>query len=78
MIKLIDVATRALIGTLTEEQLHDLIDALEEESTEDKDYYIDVATVDLLEQEGADPDLVSLLRQALGDQEGMDIRWERA
>jgi hypothetical protein len=30
----------------------------------------------MFEQRGADPALVALLRQALGDREDMDIRWE--
>lgn len=77
MIRLVDAATGAPIGTLTDEQLQDLIDVLEEESLSDRDYYITQATVDVLEGRGADDDLVNLLRQALGDREEMDIRWER-
>ena len=78
MIKLVDVATGAPIGTVTEEQLQDLIDVLEEESSEDRDYYIDRTTVELLEEHGADAALIRLLRQALGDREEMDVRWEPA
>ncbi len=29
----------------------------------------------MLETDGADPQLVALLRNALGEREGMDIRW---
>jgi hypothetical protein len=49
---------------------------LEEESLEDTNYYINQATVDMFEQQGASPALVTLLRTALGDAEDMDIRWE--
>ena len=53
-------------------------DHLEEESGEDQDYYFSAATIDALEEEGADAELVALLRQALGDREGVELRWERA
>lgn len=78
MIKLYDSATGTVIGTITEEQLQVLVDALEEESVEDRDYYINRATVDILEGRGADPSLVGMLRAALGDREDMDIRWQTA
>ncbi len=76
MIKLMDAATRTLLGTLTENQLQQIIDILEEETDEDRDYYINRDTIDLLESSGADAEVVTLLRQALGDREDMDVRWE--
>ncbi len=76
MIKLIDAATRMPLVTLTEEQLQQLIDALEEEREEAQDYYINQATIGMLEERGADAGLVDLLRKALGDREDMDVRWE--
>jgi processive 1,2-diacylglycerol beta-glucosyltransferase len=78
MIKLMDAATRTLLGTLTEDQLQQIIDILEEETDEDRDYYINRDTIDLLESSGADTEVVTLLRQALGDREDMDVRWEPA
>ena len=39
---------------------------------------INQATVDMLEQDGADAALVKLLRTALGGREDMDIRWARS
>ena len=54
------------------------MDHLEEESAEDTDFYINQATVDMLEQEGADAALVKLLRTALGGRADMDIRWARS
>lgn len=77
MIKIYDEATGTVYGTITEAQLEFLIDQLEEESAEDTDYYINRATVDLLEEGGADADLLKLLRTALGDRQDMDIRWAR-
>jgi processive 1,2-diacylglycerol beta-glucosyltransferase len=78
MIKLSEKDTGILLGTITEAQLQFLIDQLEEESTEDTDYYINQATLDLFEDVGADTNLLVLLRQALGTREGMEIQWSRA
>jgi processive 1,2-diacylglycerol beta-glucosyltransferase len=77
MVKLYDKASGAEFGTVNEEQLRVLFDQLEEESASDDDYYINRETVYMLEQEGADAGLIALLRQAMGDREDMDIRWER-
>jgi hypothetical protein len=76
-IRVFDVATNHQLGTLTEPQLQFLIDHLEEESTEDRDYYINRATLESFESAGADPGLLELFRKALGDREEMDIRWEK-
>lgn len=77
MIQLYDQETGRLIGELTEKQLRYLIDQLEEEDQEDRDYYIDRATLNWFEEHGSDPALTSLLGEALGSREGMDIRWKR-
>lgn len=76
MITLYDAETSRPIGTISESQLRFLINQLEEETTEDRDYYIDAATIDLLEEDGADAPLLKLLRDALGSREGMEVRWE--
>ena len=75
MIRLFDAESDAPLGTITEAQLEFLMDELEEESSTDRDYYINVATVDMLEEDGADPALLALLREALSDREDMEIRW---
>ena len=77
MIKLYDLSTNALIGEVTEEQFQFLLDNLEEESTDDQDYYLNQATLDMLEGAGSDPDLMAILRQGMGNREEMDIRWVR-
>ena len=77
MIKLYVKETGKFLGTITDKQLQFLIDQLEEESADDSDYYITTATLEMLEQAGADPALVTLLRQALGENEGVEVRWER-
>jgi hypothetical protein len=52
------------------------MDQLEEESSEDRDYYVDDATIDMLEEDGAPAALVSLLRSAVASHaDGLDISW---
>lgn len=77
MIELRDKASDELLGTISDEELQFLIDELEEESASDRDYYLDQATVDMLEDDGAPASLVSLLRRVLGGAEGIDVRWLR-
>ena len=77
MIKLYEKDTGLFLGIITEAQLQFLIDQLEEESTEDTDYYINQATLDLFEETGADTDLLALLRQTLGTREDIEIQWVR-
>jgi processive 1,2-diacylglycerol beta-glucosyltransferase len=76
MPNLYDAESGTLIGAITAEQLAFLIDQLEEEDSEDRDYYIDQATMVWFEEQDADPALITLLRGALGEREGMDIRWQ--
>jgi processive 1,2-diacylglycerol beta-glucosyltransferase len=77
MTRLYDKESGNLLGTITAQDLQFLIDQLEEEDSEDKDYYIDGATLDWFEEHGASADMLNLLRGALGERQGMDIRWER-
>lgn len=77
MIDLYNNATKALIGSITEADLQVLIDGLEEESSNDQDYYIDAATIDMLGDGRASEHLLGLLRRALGASEGVEIRWMR-
>jgi processive 1,2-diacylglycerol beta-glucosyltransferase len=75
MIRLFNKDNEEGLGVLTPEQLQFLIDHLEEEFRTDKDYYFDANTLDYLDEEGADPALMEILRHALGDKEGIEIRW---
>lgn len=76
MVKVYDAQTNQLLGEMEDTEIAFLHDQLEEETPTDQDYYINRMTIDLLEEKGAPPHLVSLLRGALGDREDMDIRWE--
>ena len=76
MPRLYNKQTGALLGNVSETDIQTLIDELEEEHRTDEDYFIDAATIDLLEEAGASAALVSLLRKAVGDSEGIDVRYE--
>ena len=77
MIDVYNKATNELLGSITDADLQVLVDALEEESSEDQDYYIDAATIDVIGDGRATDHLLNLLRTALGTAEGIDIRWNR-
>ena len=77
MIEFYDKETLDLLGTISQEQFQFMQDQLEEESLHDRDYYINQPTLDMFEQRGADPQLMALLRQALGNREDMEIVWRR-
>ena len=77
MIDLYNDSTGELLGPITEADLAVLVEALEEESTEDRDYFIDAATIDVIADGRATEHLVALLRKALGESDGVDIRWQR-
>jgi len=78
MVQLLDKESGRVVGTISDEQLEYLQGQLEEESPEDQDYWFDVASLDILEEEGADPALMSVLRAALGEREEMELRWQRS
>lgn len=75
MLKLYNEGNGELIGEIDAAEFKFLRDMLEEESSEDVDYYINEATIDMLEVRGGDPALVTLLRQAVSGTEGIEITW---
>ena len=77
MIDVYNNATNELLGSITDADLQVLQDGLEEESSSDRDYYINAATIDLLGDGRASEHLLGLLRRALGSNDGVEIRWQR-
>ena len=76
MITLYDGENDAQVGTITEAQLDVLMEQLVEESLDEYSYNIDAAAIGSLEANGADPELVTLLRRALGNRTSMELRYE--
>jgi hypothetical protein len=77
MINLKNKETGESIGSISEENLQYLIDELEEENDEDKDYWLNRAELEVLAEQGADPALIAMLESALGDNDDVEIIWER-
>ena len=77
MINLREKGTDKALGQISEEQLQYLIDHLEEEWLEDQDYAITPLLLQVFDEQGADPQLVALLRDALGGRPEMEIVWSR-
>ncbi len=75
MPNLYDKNSGALLGAISEEDVQCLVDVLEEEDSKDVDYFINLDTVDILENNGASIDLAQLLRKAIGVTEGIEVRW---
>lgn len=76
MPRLIRLDTGDEIGTITDVHLKFLVDQLEEEHDEDQDYFIDRDTLELMADNGGDPELLAMLEKGLGDDDSMDIAWE--
>jgi processive 1,2-diacylglycerol beta-glucosyltransferase len=77
MIALREKETNKPLGSISEAQLQFLIDQLEEEWAEDRDYAITGMLVDYFASQGADPDLVSTLKDALAGRDEVEIVWSR-
>jgi hypothetical protein len=76
MVQIYDNMSGALLGELPQSDLLFLTSQLEEESSQDTDYYLTVDTVEMLAQAGASPELLDLLRRALGESGEGEIRWQ--
>jgi hypothetical protein len=64
------------IGTINDKQAAFLVDQLEEENESKTDYFIDRDTLELLSDNGADPELLALLEKGLAGDDEMDIACE--
>jgi len=76
MARLVRIDTGDTIGKITEKHLAFLVAQLEEENGDDQDYYIDRDTLELMSDNGIDPELLAMLEKAMGDDDSMDIAWE--
>jgi hypothetical protein len=76
MPRLVRLDTGDAIGTITDDQLKFLVEQLEEEHEDDKEGFIDRETMELLSDNGADPELLAVLEKGLADDDEMDISWE--
>jgi processive 1,2-diacylglycerol beta-glucosyltransferase len=77
MVYLYDKESGTFLGEIDEAQLQFLIDQMEEETLEDRDYSITRMEVDYFESQGANARLLDLLRKALGDRGEVIVQWSR-
>jgi len=77
MIRLRNKETGTEVGSITEEDLQFLIDNLEEEWEEDKDYYLNRQTLEMLEGRGISAALARMLDRAMGDGDDVEVEWSR-
>ena len=77
MIQLRDKENGQSLGSISEEDLQFLIDQLEEESLDDKDYYLHRVTLEALKEKGASQALMDVLTKALGDRDDMEFEWSK-
>jgi hypothetical protein len=74
VIRLYDNDDDSEIGRITEAQLDFLQEQLIEETLDANTYAVSPATVDSLEMNGADSDVVEMLRKAIGTRTSIELR----
>ena len=75
MPRLIRLDNEVEIGTIDDKQLTFLKEQLEEEHDDDTEFFIDRDTLELLSDNGADPELLALLEKGLAGDDEMDISY---
>ena len=76
MVRLFDNDNESEIGPITEAQLNFLQEELVEETLDAYTFSLSPAAIDSLKSNGGDPDLVAMLRTAIGTRTSMEIRYE--
>jgi hypothetical protein len=73
MPRLVNKDTGKEIGIVSDEDIQFLVEQLEEEDSQDTDYFISADTVRLLEDNGASDELLEALRSTLVEMYGEEI-----
>ena len=74
-VELYEFKTGKALAHITAAELQFLIDSFREWGMADNDFYFMRETLDLFEQQKADPHLVATLRQIMGKKNDMEIGW---
>ena len=64
-----------LLIELSDSDLLSLQNSMEEESSKDQDYFIDLTTVDLIRGAGASEGLINALTKVIGQSDGVEVEW---
>ena len=67
--------SQQFLADISDADLAAMIEALEEESSTDRDYFIDLDTVYLLKATGVSDPLTQLLEVTIGESDGIDVVW---
>ena len=62
------------VGEISDRMLEQLTSVLVKEDAEDQDFFVDAATLEYMEGRGVEPELLAMLRSAIGET-GAEIRW---
>jgi hypothetical protein len=76
MIRLFDNETDKELGAISEAQLDLLVEELADESLDEYTYNVDSKVISHLEGNGADSELITILRRALGSRTSMELRYD--
>jgi processive 1,2-diacylglycerol beta-glucosyltransferase len=76
VITLFDNEDDSEIGRITESQLDQFQEELVEETIDATTYELSVASIDRLEMNGAEPEVIELLRKAMGSRTSMEVRFD--
>jgi hypothetical protein len=76
MIRLYDNDNESEIGEITEGQLDFLQEQLVEDAIDAYTFDLTQGSIDSLEMNGGEPDLVALLRKSIGSRTSMEVRYE--
>jgi processive 1,2-diacylglycerol beta-glucosyltransferase len=71
-------STNKHLGHITEDDLKFLIAQLEEESEDDEDYAISRMTLDYMKGQRISPNLLTLLEEALGEADEVEVKFTRS
>lgn len=78
MVKIFDLESNQLLTELSDEEFAQLADALEEESIDDSDYYLNISDVEYLEENKSNPALIAKLKSLLEGREDREIKFLRS
>jgi hypothetical protein len=76
MPRLIRLDSGAVLGTIDDKHVAFLVEQLDAEGDKENEVFVDRDTLELLSDNGADPELLALLEKGMGDDDEMDVGWE--
>jgi hypothetical protein len=63
------------LAPISEDELQFLVDQLEEEALDDRDYFVNAPTLDLLRERGCPARLLALLESTVARRSALEVEW---